>query len=150
MQRIDEALDISVVRLVQLKGQQAVTALEIPLPQGMAGVSGQGRMEHPLHLRLRLQPMGDFQRLTLVHLQSRRQCPGAAQHQVSVVRADGGAKGVAHGRQWLPDFLASADAAHDHIAVAAQVLGQRHDRDVRAEGQRSVQVTRAPGVVDGQ
>ncbi|MNR44144.1 hypothetical protein D3C85_1628500 [compost metagenome] len=57
---------MSSVRLSQFKGQQAVTAREVPLPQSVAGVIRRSRMEHPFDLGVRLQPMGDFQRPALM------------------------------------------------------------------------------------
>ena len=42
--------------------EQAASAGEIPLPQGMAGIGGQRRIQHPVHFRSALQPSGERQR----------------------------------------------------------------------------------------
>ena len=106
-------------------------------------------VQHPNHIRLRLQPAGHRQCRLLVHAQSRIDRADAPQDQPGIVTAHADAQ-LPHRRpQLLPQRLAYHHGAHQHVGVATPVLGQRRDGDVHAPVERPRQPGRSIGIVDG-
>ena len=136
-------------RLLQLEGKEPVAAQEVALEERMLRVTFQPGVQHPNHIRLRLQPAGHRQCRLLVHAQSRIDRADAPQDQPGIVTAHADAQ-LPHRRpQLLPQRLAYHRSAHQHVGVATPVLGQRRDGDVHAPVERPRQPGRSIGIVDG-
>ena len=113
-------------------------------------------MQHLDHGRLLLQPARQLARGAVLCVVAQRDAGQGAQHGLGVVAAH--AQAQAHMGQLdahVQRLVARDDAAHEHIAAAAGVLGERMDGGVHAQAVRAVaqQVegiegqARTPGVV---
>ena len=115
----------------------------------MTRVAFQPRVYHFCHTRLLLQPARHLQRALFVHRHAGIECAHAAQDQPRIITAHAHAQLPHGGPQLLPQRLAHHHGAHQHIGVTAPVLGQCQDRDVHTPVERTGQLRRGIGVVDG-
>ena len=137
-------------RLLQLEGKEPVAAQEVALEERMLRMALQPGVQHPNHVRLRLQPAGHRQCRLLVHAQPRIDRADAPQDQPGIITAHADAQ-LPHRRpQLLPQRLAHHRGAHQHVRMATPVLGQRRDGDVHAPVERPRQPGRGIGIVDGR
>ena len=120
----------------------------------MAGGAGQGGMQHPRQLRLRETPARQRPRRLVLRAIAQADGGKRAQHGLSIVGAH--AQAEPHVGQLdleVQRLIVRRHAAHQHVAAAAGVLGQRVGRNIHAKA-RAIQIKRvegqpgAPGVVE--
>ncbi len=150
-QCIGDALGGVRLRAFEHERHQPVGAPEIALPQRVARIVRQRRMEHRPDARLRLQPVRHAQGIASVLRHAHRQRAQAAQGQVGIVRADGQAQHVVRGGQARGNRLGAGNhRAQHHIRMAGDVLGGGQHRHIGARIERPEQDARGPGVVGRQ
>ena len=122
-------------------------AVEIALPDLMAGIVFQRGIDHTPHIRAFLKPARDGERALHLLLHPHADGAEAAQREVAVVGANAEAvigDGFAH-RQPVP--LVGDDQSHHHVGMARDVLGRRVYGDVHAPLERAEVIRRTPSVV---
>src|ERR1700743_2439051 len=87
MQSVDKSGNGRFGYRLQFETEQTAGAFEIPFPDGVPGIAGQGGIENPCHLRTGIQPMDELQRGFLMALQPHRQGAKSAQRQEAIIAA---------------------------------------------------------------
>ena len=121
------------------------------LPVCVAGCAFQRRVKHLRHLGPGAQPAGQLAAHGVLRGVAHGHGRQAAQHQFRVVR--GHAEAQPHVRELdalVQRVVARDDRAHQHVAAAAGVLGERLHDDVDAVLEAAQRQARAPGVVQGR
>ena len=149
VERIDEAVDL-LLRRFEFEREQPAGALEIALPDVVAGMFWPRRPQHVGNFGTLRRPLADLHRRRFVRGETDGHRADAAQGQISVVAADADAKGAMIVVHRCPGFLGRCDGAEQHVGVADDVLGAGQHRDVGAVFQRLIEVARAPGVIDAE
>jgi len=118
--------------------------------QRMLGMGGQPGVIHAGHLRLRLQPLREFERIRRLRLHAHRQSFQPLEDHPGIERR----KGRPGRAQELEDFLGqgpgAAYGAAQNTTLAVEILGGGMDHQIGAEFQRTLQGRRAKTVVDHQ
>ena len=117
----------------------------------MARCTFQRRVQHLRHFRPLLEPARQHAPRGVGRVVAQRGGGQRAQQQFGVVRSH--AQAQAHVREldaFVQRVVARADRAHQHVAAARGVLGQRLHHDVGAQRERIEGDARTPGVVDGR
>ncbi len=149
-ERLDEAVDLlGTITRVEHHREQPARAREVAREGFVARAVGQLGMQHRGDLGTRLQPLGQRQRAAAVCLEAQPHVRQVAQDQRAVVGRH--AQAGAHARQLEPlvDRALGRDGrAHQHVAAARLVLGERLHRDVDAVLEGLEREARRIGVVD--
>ena len=127
--------------------EQPGGALEVALPDRVAGIALERRVEHARDLRARLEPARHVERLTLVLLEAQRHGPQAAQGKEDVLRSGAHGEAVEGAPQRRPGACVRRDEPEQQVRVARQVFGAGLDREIDAALVRREQQRRRPGVV---
>ncbi|MNS89672.1 hypothetical protein D3C72_1236910 [compost metagenome] len=146
--RVEEAVECLLGRRLQDQREQAAIGAEIAPPQGMAGVAFKRRIQQAFNLRLRLQPLRDFQRGGALRAHAQVQGFQAAQHQKAIFRADLLAQNALRlAQHGVVVGIIQADAAHQYIGMAAEELGGGLHAEIHAVRQGLEPQRAGPGVV---
>ena len=136
---------------LELHRDHAAELLHLLLGQLVAGVRGQARVQHGLHLGALQQPFGHGLGVVAVPVHPDAQGLEPAGGEEGVHRAGHGADGELHEADLLGQFgVLDHDRAAHHVGVAADVLGGGVHHDVGTQGERGLQVGRREGVVHHQ
>ena len=147
VERVDHRVDRRLGRRLEDHAEQSAGAEKVALPQRVARVFRQSRVEHARDFRPGLQPARHGERILLVPLQPHRQCAQPAQREIDIVGAGAVAEIGGHRAHRQVHLLVGDDRAEHHVGVADDVFGRRVDRDIDAVLERAEQVGRGPGVV---
>ena len=121
---------------------------KVTLPQRMAGVALQCRVEHPLHLGARVEPSCDPHRRRGLAFQPNRQAAHAAQREKTVVGGGGVSERERLIRDGLEQLFGRGGDHPDHqVRMPREVLGARLDRDVDTMLEGPEEHRRRPGIV---
>src|SRR5262245_32082706 len=129
---VEKGVDGALWHRFEYDTEQAGRAGKVPLPDGMAGRAGEGRVEYTPDFRTLAQPAGDNERCLLVALETDPHGAQAAQRQVDVVGADAQPHRADRFAELRPRGRASRDCAQHHVRMADDVLGASLHRHVDA------------------
>ena len=148
LQIVDHGGDLRFARRLQDHREQARRAGKIALPDRMARIVGQGRIEHTVHLRPVPEPPGDNQGVLLMLFQADAQRAQAAQAEITLFGARAAAHRIGGDLHFLEKFGAHGDDAEHRVRMADDILRRRVDRQIDAEIQRPEKERGGPGIVD--
>ena len=139
-------------RGLALGGDEAHHATEGPhlaLGDGMTGVGGEPRIQHPRHRRVGLESSRDDRGGLAVTVHAHRERLDATQHEVAVERSGHRAGCVLDERELVAEVrICRRDEATDRVRVSTEIFrGGVHD-DIGAERERLLKIWRCEGVVD--
>src|SRR4051794_14251380 len=142
-------LERALLAALRAERHHAAEAVHLAVGHLVAGVVRQPGVVDLLHPLVGSEELDDAFGVVAVALHPDRQRLEAAQGQPGIERAGH----RAHGVLVVADLLGEVQVPHDdrspdHVAVSTGVLGRRVDDDVRAQGQRTLEVRRREGVVD--
>jgi len=146
-----EAVEHGGERLVRARlqdhGEQAGRSLEVALPDLVARVSFESRMDDLRHLRPGREPAGHLQGLLLMLLQAQGHGAQPAQPQEDILRAGAHGEGIIGVAQGLEAALVGGNHAEQEVRAAAEILGAGLDGDVDPPLVRREEEGGCPGVV---
>src|SRR5579859_3320685 len=105
-------------------------------------------MEDPSDLRLRFQPLGDFQRAGFMLFEANRHGSKAARTEPRIVGRDTLSKVPAHLLQTLKMLGGCCRASKHDVRMAAYIFGPGKDGDVDPGGNCREEKGRRPGIVE--